>query len=135
MPGSVEPGLVRFVRRVPRRQRGASLFASLSMLVVIAGAVVLAARLGPFWIEHRTLVSILEQLPVSTVRDVPRGAVYASVDKQFALNGYGELKSRDLLDYQPGRDATVLVLAYERRAHLLLNLDLVIVFNDRFEYR
>lgn len=135
MSGSVSTGLVRPAGRAPRRQQGASLFASLSMLVVVAGVVMLAARLGPFWIEHRTLVSVLEDLPAATVREAPRGAVYAAVDKQLALNGYGELKSRDLLDYQPERDATVLVLAYERRTHLLLNLDLVIVFNDRFEYR
>ncbi|MGA1674961.1 MAG: DUF4845 domain-containing protein [Pseudomonadales bacterium] len=135
MPADLRSVRGQTAQAAPKRQRGASLFATLCMLIVIAGGITLAARLGPFWIEHRTLLSILRELPVSLVREGSRGAVFAAVDKGMALNGYDELKARDVLEYRSGRDVTVLTLSYERRAQLLLNVDLVIVFNDSVEFR
>jgi hypothetical protein len=51
------------------------------------------------------------------------------------INNLRDFKIRDIIEIERSRDGTVLKLSYERREHLFLNIDVVIKFNDRFEYR
>jgi hypothetical protein len=117
------------------RQRGLSMIGWLAVLVLIAAGISLTLKLLPHYIDFRTMQSVLRGLPANEVHTMSRPALFESIDRRFTINNLREFKIRDIIEVERSRDATVLVVNYERREHLFFNIDVVINFNDRFEYR
>jgi hypothetical protein len=118
-----------------QRQRGLSMLGWLGVLVVIASGITLTLKLLPHYIDFRTMQSVLNGLPVNEVHTMSRPALLESIDKRFTINNLRDFKIRDIIEIERSRDATALIIDYERREHLFLNIDVVIKFNERIEYR
>ncbi|MEQ8483381.1 MAG: DUF4845 domain-containing protein [Pseudomonadales bacterium] len=118
-----------------RAQRGLSMIGILALLIVVASTITVTLKLLPHYIDYRTMQSVLGGLPASDVHSMARPAVFELIDKRFMINNLRDFKIRDIIEVERSRDGTVLKLSYERREHLFLNIDVVIKFNDRFEYR
>lgn len=123
--------------RSPSRhtQRGLSMIGILALLIVVASAITITLKLLPHYIDYRTMQSVLGGLPASEVHSMNRPALFETIEKRFTINNLRDFKIRDIIQVERSRDGTVLNLSYERREHLFLNIDVVIKFNDRFEYR
>lgn len=118
-----------------QRQRGLSMIGWLAVLVLIASGITLTLKLLPHYIDYRTIQSVLGGLPANEVHSMSRPALLESIDKRFTINNLRDFRIRDIIEIERSRDATALVVNYERREHLFFNIDVVIKFNDRFEYR
>jgi hypothetical protein len=118
-----------------RAQRGLSMIGILALLIVVASTITVTLKLLPHYIDYRTMQSVLGGLPASDVHSMGRPALLELIDKRFMINNLRDFKIRDIIEIERSRDGTVLKLSYERREHLFLNIDVVIKFNDRFEYR
>lgn len=121
--------------RLSAGQTGASLISVVCVLLVVASVVSLTLKLGPHYIDFRTIQSVVEQLPPGEVNTMPRAAVYEALQKRFPLNNLYDFKVRDIIQYERNRDATVLTVAYERRENLFMNVDVVIQFDKQYEFR
>ena len=64
-----------------------------------------------------------------------RAAVFEAIEKRFPLNNLYDFKVRDIIQYERNRDATVLTVAYEKRENLFMNVDVVIKFDQQYEFR
>lgn len=118
----------------PRHQRGLSGLGWLVALVVVASAITLVLRIGPHYIDFYTMERVFDGLSAREVRSMDRGALIEALRKRFKINNLRDFDIGDIIERERDRDATVLKVAYERREHLLFNVDVVISFQKRFEY-
>lgn len=117
------------------RQRGLSSVGWMATLVVLVSVITLALKLGPHYIDFYTLKSVVEGLPAGEVHRMSRGDINETLTKRFKVNNLRDFRIRDIIGVERVRDVTALTVDYERREHLLLNLDVVLTFNKRYEYR
>jgi hypothetical protein len=118
-----------------QHQNGLSMIGWLATLVVIAPASTLTLKLLPHYIDFRTMQSVIEGLPKQEVLTASRPNLFETIEKRFQINNLREFKIRDIIEVERARDFTALTIDYERREHLFLNIDVVITFNQRFEFR
>jgi hypothetical protein len=118
-----------------RGQTGASAISTLCILLVVVSILSLALKLGPHYIDFRTIQSVVDQLPQAEVNTMTRAAVFEALEKRFPLNSLYDFKVRDIIEYERGPESTILNVAYEKRENLFMNIDVVIRFDKRYEYR
>jgi Tfp pilus assembly protein PilE len=119
----------------PRRtQHGLTLIGWLVIILVIGIIATLAVRLVPHYVENRTLVSIVNALPDDRVHRMPLPEINDALERRFVVNNIRDKRVRDIVTIDRRRDATALLLSYEVRERLFLNVDLVISFHREFEY-
>lgn len=121
-------------RAAGRRQRGLSALGMLFVLVVVVLAGMLTLKLVPHYMDFYTIQSILQGLPASEVKSATRTSLSDSLKKRFKINNLRDFEIRDIITLERSREATVLLLAYERREHLFFNVDVVLNFEKRIEY-
>lgn len=121
--------------RSPTRQSGMSAIGTVCTLLVLVGSISMALKVGPHYIDYRTIQSVIEQLPPNEVNTMPRAAVYEALEKRFPLNSLYDFKVRDIIEFERGRESTTLNLAYEKREPLFLNVDVVIKFEKQYVYQ
>lgn len=117
------------------RQRGAGMLSWICILAVAALLLTLALRLIPHYIDFRTMVGLIEDLPAGEVHDMTKKDIRDTLTKRFKINNIRDLKVTDVLTIERSRGETILLLDYEVRENMVANIDLVVMFDQRFDYR
>ena len=117
-----------------RHQRGLTAIGGLAVLVVVVSAIVLTLKVAPHYIDFYTIQKVVDALPEDEVRGMSRAALNDALDKRFQINNLRDFTIRDIITVERTRDNTVLLIQYERRENLFLNIDVVITFHKRYEY-
>lgn len=120
--------------RTSKNIRGAGLI----NVVLIAGAlmavITLSLKLGPHYIDWRTMESIFEGLHRQPIEEMDASEIREAVAKAFKVNSLREFDLRKILTITDGKGGTTLAVAYERREHLLFNVDVVLTFAGTYKY-
>jgi len=134
--GASAVGRQRRERRVAgrARQRGLSAMGGLLVLVLVVSGITLTLKLAPHYLDFYTIDSIIEGLPANDVRSMSRPALNDMLKKRFKINNLRDLEISDIITLERSREGTVLEVRYERREHILFNVDVVITFEKRYEY-
>jgi len=129
--------MTRFSMTRPRkeRQRGVSILGWLAILILIGSAAMLVVRLAPHYIDFETIVSIVNALPANEVHTMDKATIRESLLKRFLINNIRDLNVNKVVDIDRRRETTVLTVHYERREHLVYNVDLVLTFYRQFEFQ
>ena len=109
---------------------------SMTALLVVMGVVVFfglfALRVGPAYFENLTIEKIVKDKSADeSLMRAPRSQIYASLNQAYRTNNLWDLKAEDTIRLK--RDAArghVMNVAYERRANLFANIDIVTVFGE-----
>ena len=117
------------------KQRGISVIGGLAGVVLIAASVTTALRIGPHYIDFSTIQSIMESLPTGEVHKMDKGAIRELLRKRFRINNIREFEVRDILSIERTKVSTVVIIDYEVRDRLLFNADIVVMFEDQYEYK
>lgn len=117
------------------RQAGAVAIGTICIVLVVVATLSLALKVVPHYIDYLTIQSVIEQLPPAEVAQMPRAQVFEALDKRFPINSLYGFKVRDIIKYERESDITKLILDYEKRENLFMNLDVVIKFHKEYEYR
>jgi hypothetical protein len=117
-----------------RNIRGAGVIS----VVLIAGAlmagITLTLKLGPHYIDWRTMDSVFEGLHRQPIQDMSPSAIREAVAKGFRVNGLRDFDLRKILTITEGKDGTTLAVAYEQREHIMFNVDVVLTFAGTYKY-
>jgi Tfp pilus assembly protein PilE len=116
-------------------QHGLTLIGWLVIVLVIGVTATLAVRLLPHYIENRTLVSIVNALPAERVHAMPLAEIQDALERRFVVNNIRDKRVADVIKVDRRRDGTALMLAYEVREPLVMNVDLVLRFDRQFEFQ
>lgn len=123
----------RSVRSLPSRQQGLSFLGGLLALCIIAFLASTAFKLIPDYLDYNALTKIIESIgtnPDNQIRSV--SDVYSYVGKGMQVNDIRDLDLQKAMRVEADGNHLQIHLDYEKREHLIRNIDLVVRFNRDF---
>ena len=118
-----------------RKQSGMGFWGYVAVLLAIAVVITLGLRLGPHYMNHRTVVSIINSLSADSVHQMEKRKIRETLKKRFKINTLYDLEPADIIEIVRTKEHTKLNLSYEVREPMVYNVDAVLVFKDEFEFR
>jgi hypothetical protein len=116
------------------RQRGMTIVGWLVIAVVGAGTVTLALRLGPHYIDFRTIQAVVESLPASEVHLMTTANIRELLEKRLKINNVRDKSMKDLMKIERTKEETHVKVDYEVREPLIYNADVVLVFRADYGF-
>ncbi|MCZ6642741.1 MAG: DUF4845 domain-containing protein [Gammaproteobacteria bacterium] len=116
-------------------QRGAGTAAWLAGAIALVSIVTLTLRLGPHYIDFRTLQAIMDSLPADEVHAMDNRSVRDLLQKRFLINNIRDMRVRDIMTFDRSKKGTQIIVTYEKREHILFNIDVVLTFTESYNYQ
>ncbi len=114
-------------------QRGMTAIGWLLVLGLIAFFTLITLRLVPIYLEYAKVVSVLESLSSEKgIGSKPRREIISLVTKRFDMNDVRKVSPK-LVKLSKDKNKTRISIEYERREHLVSNIDVVVSFNKQIE--
>jgi len=107
----------------------------LLVLVMIGSVAMLAIRIIPHYIDFYTIVNLVEALPPDKVHTMDKTEIRESLLKRFLINNIRDLNVREVIEIDRKREGTTLIVHYERREHIVYNVDILLTFERRFAFQ
>jgi hypothetical protein len=116
-------------------QQGASVIAILGGVALLIIVATLLMRLGPHYIDWRTMQSIIGDLPTSQVHSMSKDEIRTTLKKRFRVNNMRDFDLREIMTIDRAKAGTVLKIDYERREFIVANVDVVLTFSEQYQYQ
>jgi hypothetical protein len=122
--------------KLARSQKGMSMLGWMVVLALVAFFASTALKMFPHYMDYMALEDLINKVQtepgveVRTVRDF-----YDHVEKGMTVNGIRDLKLKDAIEIKLENNEFLVHLKYEKREHLIENLDLVANFDKEFRIR
>ena len=114
-------------------QRGMTAIGWLLVLGLIAFFTLITLRLVPIYLEYSKVASVFESLTNEPgIGTKTRTSIINIITKRFDINDVRDVSPR-LLKISKDKGVTRIWIKYERREHLISNLDIVASFNKQVE--
>ena len=114
-------------------QRGMTAIGWMLVLGLIAFFTLITLRLLPLYIEYGKVASVIEGLPNEKgIQSMPRSEIISLVSKRFDVNDVRNVDPK-LVKVSKDKGKTVIGIDYERREHLVGNVDVVAAFEKHVE--
>ncbi len=120
---------------LPSKQLGMGFWGYITVLVLVSVVITLALRLGPHYMNHRTVSTIISGLGTNTVHQMEKRQIRELLKKRFKINTLYDLDASEIIEIERTKGHTKLKVNYEVREPMLYNVDAILVFNDEFEFR
>lgn len=112
-----------------RRQQGLSSLGWLIAITIVGLTLTIAAKLVPFYLDNRFVVSALKTLAEdSSFPKMTPSQVRTKLNKTFTINAIRG-KPVKALKVSKKKNVTLVTINYEERVNILLNVDAVLTFN------
>jgi hypothetical protein len=115
------------------KQVGASFISILAFLVLLGFSLNFIVRIfGMHW-DDKILVTILDDLPEVIDRDTSVKDVRKLLNKRLGTNYMGMIPTNELV-ITKHKGEIKLIWQYERREHVMSNVDIALTFNHEYSY-
>lgn len=115
------------------RQSGASALVVLIMILFFGGLLTLGIRLGPAYIDDKTISSAVESIrDTEGISRMAPAQIRTLINKRLMVNNVRNMKPEDITVEKNGDNALITV-EYEVRNNLFANVDTVILFRHEYE--
>ncbi|KTT01520.1 hypothetical protein NS376_14540 [Pseudomonas oryzihabitans] len=123
----------RSVRSLPSRQQGLSFLGGLLALCIIAFLASTAFKLIPDYLDYNALTKVIESIGTNSDNQIRSVSdVYSYVEKGMQVNDIRDLDLQKAMGVEADGNHLQIHLDYEKREHLIRNIDLVVRFNRDF---
>ncbi len=116
------------------QQSGMGMWSWLMIIAMIVTLATAALRLGPHYIDFRMLQGVADRLPSDMHSTMSRKKITEHFQKQLRVENF-RTPVKELMTVERNREETILNIEYERREHLMYNIDVVLVFSDQRIYK
>lgn len=117
------------------KQGGASFLGWIAIAAMVSVIGLIAARVGPAYVDYRTIITLIDALPADKVHVMSKAEIYDALQKRFLINNIRDLDPTKIIRVDRKREGTNLVLNYEVRQPLMYNVSLVVAFDRTFAYQ
>lgn len=121
--------------RTVRKQRGAGALGMLAGLIGLVAVVSLTLKLGPHYIDWRTMQSVFSGLPASQVHAMTKTEIREALKKRFRVNNLRDFDLTEIVQIERQKAGTTVTVNYERREPLLANVDAVLTFSEQYQFK
>ncbi|MBB2494821.1 DUF4845 domain-containing protein [Aquipseudomonas ullengensis] len=119
-----------------RSQKGMSFLGWMLILAVVAFLASTAFKMFPHYMDFMSLEKIISSVETDQALQIRTvGEFYEHVEKGMTVNGIRDLKLEDILEVKLENNEFQVHLQYEKREHMIENLDLVANFDKEFRVR
>ena len=118
-----------------RRPKGMSMLGLVFVVMIVASVVTLALRLGPHYIDFRTIDSVMQGLPATQIHQMSKSEIREMLLKRYKINNIRDLNLREVVAIERKKDQTDIVVDYEIREPLVYNVDALLTFSETYSYR
>jgi hypothetical protein len=115
------------------KQTGASFISIFAFLVLLVFSLNFIVRIFSLHWDDRILVSILDDLPEAITRDTSVKDVRRLIDNRLDINSLRSLPTTQLVITKK-KGQINLIWQYERREHVMSNVDITLTFNHEYSY-
>jgi hypothetical protein len=115
------------------KQVGASLIAILTFLALLVFSLNFIVRIFSLHWDDKLLVSILDDLPQAITRDTSVKQVRKLIDNRLDVNSLRSFPTTQLVITKK-KGQINLIWQYERREHVMSNVDITLTFNHEYNY-
>ncbi len=115
-----------------KRQQGLSFWGWLFVLFSLGCFFAVGIQIAPLYMEHATARNIIMGLTDDVIASHSRQKIRKSIVKRMIING-AQLPNKAIKINIKGKNVKI-ILDYERRKNIVYNVDVVIVFNETFEF-
>lgn len=116
------------------RNGGASILGIILGLTGLVVVITLALRLGPHYIDWRTMNTVFENLHRQPIQEMSKTQIREAVAKGFRINSLRDFDLRNILTIDVEKEKTILTVSYEQREHIAMNVDIVLSFSKSYQY-
>ena len=113
-----------------RLPRGMGTMGMVLMLVAVAMGISFGLKIGPHYMNFRTMQTLLAALTVEEVKTTSRAQVMALLQKRFKINSLYDEEPEKVIKYTRERGAVSLAIDYEIREHLFGNVYVLLDFDE-----
>ncbi|MEM8768245.1 MAG: DUF4845 domain-containing protein [Pseudomonadota bacterium] len=107
----------------------------LAGLIGLVAVVSLILKLGPHYIDWRTMQSVFSALPASQVHTMTKTEIRESLQKRFRVNNLRDFDLKQIVKIERQKVGTIVSVNYERREPLLANVDAVLTFSEQYQFK
>ena len=113
-----------------KQQKGLSSIGWLSVIILFGAVFTIVAKLAPFYLDNRFVVSTLQGLADDpTFPKMASSQVRSKLTKTFRLNNIRG-KAVDSVKVLKKKNITLVTIEYEERINIVYNIDVVLIFNS-----
>lgn len=119
-----------------RSQHGLSLVGGLVLLVAVSLVTIAGLRVGPHYMDYWAIRKAMDKASTDpTVKVGDAEEYFDYVGRSLQVNNIRDLDLKKALNITEQQGGLLARLAYERREHLLGNIDLVVTFDHQASVR
>ncbi|PZW62931.1 uncharacterized protein DUF4845 [Pseudomonas sp. URMO17WK12:I1] len=119
-----------------RSQQGLSIVSWLVVLAVMAFLASTAFKVVPHYLDYMSMEKIITSVETDRLQEVRTvGDFYSHVSRGMTVNSIRDLSMQDVLKVTQDGNEFLAHLKYEKREHLIENIDLVVNFDKEFRVR
>lgn len=113
-----------------KQQKGLSSIGWLFVIIVFGAVFTIVAKLAPFYLDNRFVVSTLQGLADDpTFPKMAPNQVRSKLKKTFSINNIRG-KAADSVTVSKKKNITLVTIEYEERINIVYNVDVVLTFNS-----
>ena len=112
------------------RTTGMGTLGMVMLLVAIAMGISFGLKIGPHYMNFRTMQTLLAGLTTEEVKTATRAQVMALLQKRFKINALYDQEPEKVIKYTRERGAISLAIDYEVREHLFGNVYVLLDFDE-----
>ncbi|MDD1630608.1 MAG: DUF4845 domain-containing protein [Methylococcaceae bacterium] len=117
----------------PKRQQGLTFISLVFILGLIAFFVLLGLKIGPIYLDHSKVASVLAEIEETAgIQDKSEAEIRDSLSKRFNINYVSDVTQDDITITKQGNYLKV-VIEYEVVRKIAGNLSVLVEFNDVIE--
>jgi hypothetical protein len=120
-------------KNIKAKQEGVSFISILAFLVLLVFSLNFIVRILSMHWDDRLLVSIFDDLPEVIDRDSSEKDVRKLLDKRLDINRLRMIPMNELV-ITKHKGQIHLIWQYERREHVMSNVDITLTFNHEYSY-
>lgn len=116
-----------------RRQKGASFFAIIILLVMVGMVLLFALKVAPAYMNNNVIVNAMDgMINNNDFESMSIAEVRSSLQRSLVTNNIRDFSTSNAVLTREGDDSFV-DINYESRVPLFYNIDIVVVFENRFD--
>lgn len=113
-------------------QLGMSSLSLLLVLIAVAFVLMAAFKLGPLYLDNYFVKSSVESLQDEKITEMSDVQIRKVLYSRFIVNGVRDIDVKEAVIDRSSK-GVVVDLSYEKRVNFIGNVDVVVVFNNRFD--
>ena len=114
------------------KQQGMSALGLLGILLLGSFLLIVATRVGPLYLDNFFVKASLDSLEKEPLSELSEAQIKRKLVDYFEVNNVRDIEAKKAVINRTKKRITV-ELNYERRVYFLMNIDVVVSFNNTYE--